>query len=176
MASVSVLESLRQQIAACEAQLLDLRRQLVEAEHQQRQQREQERLQRSAQKAPDPLAYDFTYGIHDDFRTEIFAALSQDEDAQQATKRWPLERTEYKRYGRQLIMPEIGLQGIFLAYFFLNTILFPQKDVPQLTIAPTRSRPASFEACLGIDNRGRRARMPSRSLLSGSWRRNDRAG
>ena len=28
--------------------------------------------------------------------------------------RWPLDTDEYKRYGRQLIMPEIGLKGPFL--------------------------------------------------------------
>lgn len=25
--------------------------------------------------------------------------------------KWPLEAEEYKRYGRQMIMPEVGLQG-----------------------------------------------------------------
>ena len=28
---------------------------------------------------------------------------------------WPLEREAYQRYGRQLIMPEIGLQGMLLS-------------------------------------------------------------
>lgn len=27
---------------------------------------------------------------------------------------WPLEAEEYKRYGRQLILPDIGLQGKFI--------------------------------------------------------------
>ena len=27
------------------------------------------------------------------------------------TKRWPLEADEYRRYGRQIIMPEVGLHG-----------------------------------------------------------------
>ena len=28
--------------------------------------------------------------------------------------RWPLPADDYKRYGRQMIMPEIGLQGILI--------------------------------------------------------------
>jgi len=32
-------------------------------------------------------------------------------DAPPATGPWPLPPNDYKRYGRQLIMPEIGLQG-----------------------------------------------------------------
>ena len=27
---------------------------------------------------------------------------------------WPLDAEEYQRYGRQMIMPEIGLQGLIL--------------------------------------------------------------
>ena len=26
-------------------------------------------------------------------------------------QKWPLSKEEYKRYGRQLIMPEVGVQG-----------------------------------------------------------------
>lgn len=29
------------------------------------------------------------------------------------TWNWPMKREEYKRYGRQLIMPEIGIRGMF---------------------------------------------------------------
>ncbi|KAF2868606.1 hypothetical protein BDV95DRAFT_500065 [Massariosphaeria phaeospora] len=118
---VLILESLRQQIASCESQLQDLRRQLAEAEHQQRaaQQHAHDRLRTSAP-APfgDPLTHDMRYGIHDDFRSEVFAALSQGEEEQAGEeeqrppgRRWPLDAVEYRRYGRQLIMPEVGLQG-----------------------------------------------------------------
>lgn len=115
MASVSIIESLRQQIASCETQLAELRRQLAEAEHYQQPQRAQSHLRHTA--TSDPLTHDMSYGIHDDFRSEVFAALSQAEDAPPPTKRWPLDKTEYKRYGRQLIMPEIGLQGTCLVTF-----------------------------------------------------------
>ncbi|KAF2471008.1 uncharacterized protein BDR25DRAFT_334158 [Lindgomyces ingoldianus] len=108
MAPLSIIESLRQQIASCEAQLQDLRQQLAEAQDQY-QQREQDRWRQVT--TNDPLTHDMTYGIHDDFRSEVFAALSQVEEEHPVSRRWPLDRSEYKRYGRQLIMPEIGLQG-----------------------------------------------------------------
>ncbi|KAF2662409.1 hypothetical protein K491DRAFT_709779 [Lophiostoma macrostomum CBS 122681] len=113
MTTVSVVESLRQQIATCETQLGYLRQQLAEAEHlqQQRRLRGEESVRRTTDY--DPLAHDMSYGLSDDFRSEIFAALShaEEEQQEQSVQRWPLDRTEYKRYGRQLIMPEIGLQG-----------------------------------------------------------------
>ena len=108
----AVIESLRQQIASCEATLQDLRQQLAEAEHNQRQQK----FLRKKSLSTDPLDHDMNFGISDAFRSEIFAVLDHDEEPQEQNdidmrKRWPLEKNEYRRYGRQLIMPEIGLQG-----------------------------------------------------------------
>ncbi|KAF2006677.1 hypothetical protein P154DRAFT_222564 [Amniculicola lignicola CBS 123094] len=112
MAPLPVVELLQHQIASCEAQLRDLRQQLAEAQHLQHiRTQEQDRL-RHTSTSGDPLTHDMTYGIHDEFRSEVFAALSQGEDVPlRAATKWPLEKNEYKRYGRQLIMPEIGLQG-----------------------------------------------------------------
>ncbi|KAF2277901.1 molybdopterin biosynthesis protein moeB [Westerdykella ornata] len=116
MAAVSVIELLRQQISTCEAQLASLRQQLAEAEHLHRQQQQGLQLKRMEEQtrhntASTSLVHDMSYGIHDDFRSEIFAALSHPEEENVPPRRWPLENSEYKRYGRQLIMPEIGLQG-----------------------------------------------------------------
>lgn len=110
MASERVIRSLCQQIASCESQLQDLKRQLAEAEYQSQQQTNLASEQGGHTRA-DPLAHDFSYGIHDDFKSEVFAALAQSEEPEPPQRRWPLETNEYKRYGRQLIMPEIGLQG-----------------------------------------------------------------
>ena len=111
---VAVIESLRQRIASCEGTLRDLRQQLAEAEHNQRQ---QEKVLRARHPTlADPLDHDMNFGVPDDFRSEVFAILEQEAEtrqqcgAEEAT-RWPLEQNEYRRYGRQLIMPEIGLQG-----------------------------------------------------------------
>ncbi|XPS79876.1 hypothetical protein M3J09_011846 [Ascochyta lentis] len=108
-----IVDSLRQQIASQEATLQDLRQQLAEAEHNQQQ---QEKVLRQAPKlSDDPLDHDMNFGVPDDFRSEIFAILDQQHPVANNSvadeTRWPLEPTEYKRYGRQLIMPEIGLQG-----------------------------------------------------------------
>lgn len=113
MAHRTVVQSLRQQIASCESQLQDLRRQLAEAEYQGQQEQAKLQSQQTTHSSGfDPLAHDFSHGVHDDFKSEILAVLSQAEEAPPASKRrWPLEPNEYKRYGRQLIMPEVGLQG-----------------------------------------------------------------
>jgi adenylyltransferase/sulfurtransferase len=125
MAPISIVESLRHQIASCEAQLEDLRRQLADAEHFQRQQRGQDGLRQTTSAFADPLTHDMSYGIHDDFRSEVFAALSHVEEDSPSQK-WPLDKAEYRRYGRQLIMPEIGIQGnylVSLAFTLCNFII-----------------------------------------------------
>jgi adenylyltransferase/sulfurtransferase len=48
-------------------------------------------------------------GFPDDWRSDVLSALSQ--PLEEAPNTWPLSQQEYKRYGRQLIMPEVGLQG-----------------------------------------------------------------
>ena len=109
---VNAVDLLRQQIASCESRLRDLRQQLAEAE---RVQQQQEKILREKPPLPhDPLEHDMNFGVPYDFQSEILAVLEQEHAAQDgapARRRWPLERNEYKRYGRQLIMPEIGLHG-----------------------------------------------------------------
>lgn len=121
-----IIESLHKQIKSCENQLKDLRQQLAEAENLRSQQRAQatELHRHSPYSAGDVLAHDMSLGIHDDFASEITAALShREERPKEIERRWPLDKAEYKRYGRQLIMPEIGLQG---TYFFcsISSVLF----------------------------------------------------
>lgn len=111
---VNAIDALRKQIASCESTLEDLRQQLAEAEHNQQQQ--EKVLQQKPALSHDPLDHDMNFGVPDDFRSEVFAILEQGHAAGEAEgtshgTRWPLDKHEYKRYGRQLIMPEIGLQG-----------------------------------------------------------------
>lgn len=112
---VNVIDTLKHQIASCENTLQDLRQQLAEAEHNQQQQ--EKVLRQKPQLSHDPLDHDMNFGVPDSFRSEVFAILEQEHAARDAAdstsheKRWPLEKHEYKRYGRQLIMPEIGLEG-----------------------------------------------------------------
>ncbi|KAF7595671.1 Urmylation protein [Aspergillus hancockii] len=71
--------SLRAQIAATEAQLAGLKRELEDAE--------QAAMKARAQDTPNPT------------------------DTVNETRRWPLLDEEYRRYGRQMIVPQVGLQG-----------------------------------------------------------------
>lgn len=105
--------TLRQQIQNAESQLRELKVQLEQAETQ--------------AQAARHLNQAYEGGFPQDWITETLAALSQGYDKDESpevtsmdteetigtrtSKRWPLTGEEYKRYGRQLIMPEIGLQG-----------------------------------------------------------------
>ncbi|RHZ63576.1 HesA/MoeB/ThiF family protein [Aspergillus thermomutatus] len=75
--------SLRAQIAATEAQLAGLKRELEMAE----------------QAAADVKAQDTARTIATDKRSD------------NGTRKWPLLSEEYKRYGRQMIVPQLGLPG-----------------------------------------------------------------
>lgn len=99
----SQVRALRQQVESTETQLRNLKTQLQHAEQQCEESR---RLQQA-----------WAGGMPHDWITETLAALSP--EAQQAAGRpvksthgrWPLESEEYKRYGRQMILPEVGLHG-----------------------------------------------------------------
>lgn len=73
--------SLRAQIAATEAQLAGLKHELANAE-------------RAA--AADSESAD---------------AAQRTKEPGQDTRRWPLLQEEYRRYGRQMIVPQVGLEG-----------------------------------------------------------------
>jgi adenylyltransferase/sulfurtransferase len=90
------VEALRQQIQDTEDQLSQLREQLAHAEQVQHRARDAGKLET-------------------DWQQEIMGALNnpqhqyyQEPDPQQ---RFALSNTEFKRYARQLIMPQVGLQG-----------------------------------------------------------------
>lgn len=84
----SAVETLRSQIIRLENQLADLKVKLVEAE---------------------TSIPHMGGSLCSDIREKEFAISNLDERG-----RWPLDTDEYKRYGRQLIMPEIGLKGLSL--------------------------------------------------------------
>ncbi len=42
---------------------------------------------------------------------ENLKGLSLQKGPSPVTRKWPLELEEYKRYGRQMIVPNIGIQG-----------------------------------------------------------------
>ncbi|EON67181.1 hypothetical protein W97_06434 [Coniosporium apollinis CBS 100218] len=107
----STIEALRSQISACEAQLQALKLQLAEAEA------------RANSTGPSLLStqydQDMTNGVPNAWQTDSLSVLGQTNNESnppsqaldQSPQKWPLTNDEYKRYGRQLIMPEIGLRG-----------------------------------------------------------------
>ena len=86
-----LMASLRREIELCEARLESLKEQLAEAEWM------KERLHSSYREAKNSTFSD----------SDRPTAERSDEES----TRWPLSAEEYKRYGRQLIMPEVGLKG-----------------------------------------------------------------
>ncbi|WPH00396.1 Hypothetical protein R9X50_00322300 [Acrodontium crateriforme] len=110
------VHNLRRQVEATENQLRELKSQLQQAE----QQAEESRNAHSAYLGGFPAEWiDETLQV---LRQNEFPntaqTIRQDHGFQQSPsaanvtkRRWPLDKDEYIRYGRQLIMPEIGLHG-----------------------------------------------------------------
>lgn len=101
----SQVRSLRQQVQSTETQLRNLKIQLQQAEQQ--------------CEAARQLEEAWAGGFPHEWINETLAALSpeaqqavgQESQPQSTHGRWPLESEEYKRYGRQMILPEVGLHG-----------------------------------------------------------------
>jgi hypothetical protein len=86
-------DALRKQIAATEEELKILKAQLASVE-----------------------AHDGTNGVE-----KSLQGLEVDDVGPVTHGKWPLSAEEYKRYGRQMIVPSIGIQGIF--YYILFRML-----------------------------------------------------
>lgn len=84
------MEDLRSRCASLRAQIAETDTLLAALKHQ----------LESAENAAATLA---DKGIHETPDESI--------DGQQSSGRWPLLAEEYRRYGRQMIVPQIGLQG-----------------------------------------------------------------
>lgn len=115
------IASLQHEIASCERQLQRLKQQLAEAEA---------RSQHSSSTTDTELPGDAFHGdanhntqflggalgggLPDEWQAELWAVLEQPARNKER-RRWPLELGEYRRYGRQLIVPQVGLQGASLS-------------------------------------------------------------
>lgn len=105
MASIDqVVDSLRQRVSDCEARLRSLKHQLAEAVA-------QARSSNPPGASSDPPSLSLGNNSPESLQEEPCPVPIQ---LQLARQRWPLNKDEYKRYGRQLIMPEVGLQGQLL--------------------------------------------------------------
>ncbi|KAK7612171.1 hypothetical protein JOL62DRAFT_618437, partial [Phyllosticta paracitricarpa] len=119
----ATIASIRHEISSCERQLGHLRSKLADAEAQAAKTAAATQspvLENSHQSSYFPstllsdgqdskfLNFAIEGGLPPEWQAELSAVLEQ---PQPQKKKWPLKADEYKRYGRQLIMPEIGLQG-----------------------------------------------------------------
>ncbi|KAK8228966.1 hypothetical protein HDK90DRAFT_342935 [Phyllosticta capitalensis] len=119
----ATIASIQHEISSCERQLVHLRKRLADAEA---------RAAKTAAATQSPVlesSFQSSYfpstllqdgqdsaflnfaidgGLPPEWQAELSAVLEQQPPQK---KTWPLKADEYKRYGRQLIMPEIGLQG-----------------------------------------------------------------
>lgn len=88
--------ALKEQIAAAEQHLLQLKQQLAELE----------RYAVSSDTAPQLSATDPTQNA-----TSRDAQKDYDITREPPSHKWPLLQDEYRRYGRQMIVDQVGLQG-----------------------------------------------------------------
>ena len=105
------IQRLRNQISSLEALLKDLKVQLANAEANYNQ-TTPALLDTKATPQPQPKPYDSDQPV--DRKGKNFASIIDQLGLPQENKQgksWDLTSEEYKRYGRQLIMPEIGLRG-----------------------------------------------------------------
>jgi adenylyltransferase and sulfurtransferase len=94
-AATESAETLRQQIAATETELKRLKEQLASVEAQ--------NAAKEVQKSLEGL-------------------LIENQGSPVTFGKWPLSSEEYKRYGRQMIVPNIGIQGQILRVLSLSKI------------------------------------------------------
>ena len=94
---VMYIENLRQQIYSFELLLLDLKQRLAAAEQDMGSPEPTPVIQLETSCTTPPVINPPT--------------LRFEKSATQSTWKWPLEAQEYMRYGRQMIMPEVRLQG-----------------------------------------------------------------
>ncbi|GAB7360865.1 hypothetical protein MBLNU230_g0851t1 [Neophaeotheca triangularis] len=123
------VETLRQQVKGAENQLRRLRYQLLHAERQAELQREQQLRQHHDGGFPQEWMTETVAALQSSWTGSLEgfggpapsaeASAGKDGDVimdgdgavEGPPAKWPLSAQEYKRYGRQLIMPEIGLPG-----------------------------------------------------------------
>jgi adenylyltransferase/sulfurtransferase len=109
------IQTLEAQINTLEGQLSALRKQVAQVRHDagvsvpEHDMSDAPSISSHSTAADEYLARALDGGFPDDWRSDVLTALSQ--PLEEAPNKWPLSQEEYKRYGRQLIMPEIGLQG-----------------------------------------------------------------
>lgn len=150
---------LRARIASLQGALSDLKQQLADAEANSYQIASAQ-IESNGPSHAQPTLYPPAH--QDNCHHSTFESVVDKLHLSQEEKRrhcWELTSEEYKRYGRQLIMPEVGLRGgpSSLKYNL------------HLSLTPIVARTATTEGCLGPDRRSRRSRMSSCHIPRWCW-------
>ncbi len=156
---------LRAQIASLEGLLSDLKTQLTDAEAYYNRTAPAQidtKLRQLNQKVSNTPVRPVTYNEKSFESLVDHLELSNEE---QWRCSWELTPEEYKRYGRQLILPEVGLRG---GLSFLKYSL-------RLSLTPLGGRTATTEKCIRPNRRCWRARMPSCHISCGCRGGRDRS-
>lgn len=134
------IETLRGRISAIETLLRELKQELSSLEE-----------QNSSSNPPHP-------GLSPDDGFHATGSKNQDEYTE-SSRAFSLE--EYQRYGRQMIMPEVGMAGK------CRTILFASNMYKGCSINGSRTKCSQGE--VGIDHWTRRSRMSCSSIPQRCW-------
>lgn len=97
--------------------------------------------------------------LHDAEEAASNATNGETTNNSNGKRSWPLLPEEYKRYGRQMIVPQLGLQGE------LDSVIYA--DFGLIPLVYDRATSTSF--IKGFDSRSRRVRMSSWSVSGWSW-------
>lgn len=100
-------EQLRRRIAEAEDELKALREQLAQ-------------LEPAEEKSEDKEVSQHIPERQSPERRKTGAPVKPIEQAEAAAWKWPLSKEEYERYGRQLILPHVGINGMLLFYYLRN--------------------------------------------------------
>ena len=150
------VHKLRARIASLEDTLEDLKNQLADAEADSSQ-------AASAQAESNGHSHSQNYPAHQvKCYNKTFGSVIDQLHLTQEDQRshcWELTSEEYKRYGRQLILPEIGLRGG----------PSPPKYNLRLSLTQIDARTATTEKCVGLDRRRWRVRVSSCNIPRRCW-------
>lgn len=105
-------EQLRRRIAEAEDELKTLREQLAQLEPAEKKGEDNGNIENPPQ-VPERQSPE---------RRKTGAPVKPIEQAEAEAWKWPLSEEEYERYGRQLILPQVGINGMLPFCFYLTFV------------------------------------------------------
>lgn len=144
-------DKLRSQIAKAEEELAALRAQLAALESAATQREEPASTPTEAQSPPSTAAAAVAERLSPE-RRKTGAPAQALQRIESAVWKWPLQEDEYERYGRQLVLPQIGITGTNIP----RHMLFLSTFCVTVSLIFRMNRPAANQGISGLDRRRRR--------------------